>query len=136
MDRAIHMNPKLYENPETFDPERFLKRPLSAAEYINSNDALERDHFSYGAGRRVCPGVHVAERSLYINIVRTLWGFNITKPVGVDGVPMEPDTGMIRGFLSVPKPFEAAMTVRSPEHAATITKVFKQAESVGIHFDR
>jgi hypothetical protein len=134
MDRAIHMNSKLYENPETFDPARFLKRPLSAAEYINSRDPFERDHFTYGAGRRVCPGVHVAERSLYINIVRTLWGFNIAKPVGVDGVPIEPNTGMIRGFLSVPNPFDASMTVRSPAHAATIRKVFDQAERVGIHF--
>ncbi|KAL3426703.1 cytochrome P450 oxidoreductase [Phlyctema vagabunda] len=76
---AIHMNPELFGNPQSFDPSRYLEKNLPAAEYLNSNDPYERDHFTYGAGRRVCPGVHVAERSLYINIVRTLWGFDINK---------------------------------------------------------
>ena len=132
--RAIHMNSKLHKDPETFDPSRYLSKPLSAAEYINSNDPFDRDHFTYGAGRRVCPGVHVAERSLYINIVRTLWGFNIKKPVGADGRPIEPDTAMIRGFLSVPKPFAADFSVRSPKHAATIRETFENAEREGITF--
>jgi hypothetical protein len=80
--------------------------------------------------------VHVAEKSLYINIVRTLWGFNITKPKGADGKLVEPDTTMIRGFLSVPKPFKAEFTVRSPGHEATIRKVFEQAEKNGITFEK
>ncbi|KAK7883686.1 hypothetical protein LTR67_010975 [Exophiala xenobiotica] len=134
--RAIHMNPELHHDPETFDPSRYLNKPLSAAEYINVNDAYERDHFTYGAGRRVCPGVHVAEKSLYINIVRTLWGFNISKPKGPDGRDIEPDTTMIRGFLSVPKPFKADFKVRSPQHAATIRNTFEAAEKEGIKFER
>ncbi|KAI1623910.1 cytochrome P450 [Exophiala viscosa] len=133
---AIHMNSELYKDPETFDPSRYLDKPLSAAEYINVNDPYERDHFTYGAGRRVCPGVHVAERSLYINIARTLWGFKITKPIGADGKPIEPDTTMIRGFLSVPRPFQADFTVRSPSHAATIRKTFEAAEKEGINIQR
>lgn len=122
------MNSKLHKDPETFDPARYLDKPLLAAEYINSNDPLTRDHFTYGAGRRVCAGVHVVEKSLYINIVRTLWGFNISKPKVVDGQPIEPDTTMIKGFLGVPKPFQADFQVRSPQHAETIRKTFEKAE--------
>lgn len=131
LTRAIHMDPKLHKDPDTFEPSRYLNKPLPAADYINSNDPYQRDHFTYGAGRRVCPGVHVAERSLYINIVRTLWGFNIKKAVGPQGQEIEPETGMIRGFLSVPKPFQCKISPRSARHAQVMRNVFKQAEAEG-----
>jgi hypothetical protein len=128
------MNPEIHPNPEVFDPTRYLDKPLPAADYININDPYGRDHFTYGAGRRVCPGVHVAERSLFINIVRTLWGFNISKKKGPDGKLIEPETGMIRGFLSVPKPFECEITPRSAQHVAVIRASFAKAEEEGISF--
>ncbi len=132
--RAIHYNETLYPNPETFDPARFLNHTLPAADYINSNNPNERDHFTYGAGRRICPGIHVAEKSLYINIVRTLWGFNITKMVGTDGKVQEPTTAMVRGFLSVPEDFKANFKARSPQHEKIIREEFAQAEIDGIVF--
>ncbi|PYH70765.1 uncharacterized protein BO88DRAFT_486863, partial [Aspergillus vadensis CBS 113365] len=92
--RAIHRNPELYANPDEFQPERYLKYRLSAAEYINIADPYQRDHYTYGASRRICPGVHVAERSLYIDIARTLWGLSIWKNIGADGKIIEPTTSM------------------------------------------
>ncbi|KAK6199107.1 hypothetical protein LQW54_010089 [Pestalotiopsis sp. IQ-011] len=48
---AIHADPTRYRNPEKFEPSRYLSYPLTAAEYINTNDPNDRDHFTYGAGR-------------------------------------------------------------------------------------
>ncbi|KAL0252995.1 hypothetical protein SLS55_008440 [Diplodia seriata] len=129
---AIHMDPSIHKDPENFDPARYLGKPLGAAEYLNVSDPYERDHFTYGAGRRVCQGVHMAERSLYINIVRTLWGFNITKKVDSEGKEIEPDQGMVRGFLSVPNPFLTDIKVRSEKHAEVIRKSFEAAEREGM----
>lgn len=128
------MDPDLHPNPDVFDPARFLDKPLPAADYINANNPYDRDHFTYGAGRRVCPGVHVAEQSLFLTIVRTLWGFDISKRMGPDGKLIEPETAMVRGFLSVPKPFECQITPRSTQHAGVIRKSFAEAEKVGIDF--
>lgn len=62
-------------------------------------DPYVGDHFTHGAGRRVCPGVQVAEKSLYINIAPILWAFNITKKKGPDAVLIEPDISIVRGFF-------------------------------------
>jgi cytochrome P450 len=130
--RAIHRDPNIWKDPDTFDPARYLNHTLPAADYINVSDPYERDHFTYGAGRRVCPGVHVAERSLYINISRVLWGFNITKKVGPDGNLIEPTQTMVRGFMSVPELFECDITPRSEGHARIMREEFARAEKEGI----
>lgn len=75
------MDKSLHADPTAFDPSRYLDKPLPAADYININDPYQRDHFTYGAGRRVCPGVHVAERSFSsilsvhfgVSTLRMLW---------------------------------------------------------------
>ncbi|KAF2641574.1 cytochrome P450 [Massarina eburnea CBS 473.64] len=131
---AIHRDSDLWENPNDFEPSRYLDKPLSAADYINSTDPYERDHFTYGAGRRVCPGVHVAERSLFINISRVLWGFNIRKKKGPDGNLIEPTQEMVKGFFSVPIPFECDITPRSESHANIMVEEFEKAEKNGINF--
>lgn len=105
-----------------------------AADYINANDPYKRDHFTYGAGRRVCPGVHVAERSLYINIVRTLWGFNINKAIDAAGNVKEPSQTMVRGFLSVPVEFEVDIKPRSTGHEQIVREAFAKADEEGIVF--
>jgi cytochrome P450 len=61
---AIQYDEKRYPNPHEFIPDRYLNHTLPAAEYMAIADPYERDHFTYGAGRRACPGVHVAEKSL------------------------------------------------------------------------
>ncbi|KAK5094649.1 hypothetical protein LTS08_008505 [Lithohypha guttulata] len=131
---AIHYDPKLFPHPETFDPTRFLGHTQPAADYINANDPGKRDHFTYGAGRRVCPGVHVAERSLYINIVRTLWGFNINKAIDAAGNVKEPSQTMVRGFLSVPVEFEIDIKPRSTGHEQIVREAFAKADEEGIVF--
>lgn len=44
-----------------------------------NQDSFKRLHFAFGAGRRVCPGLHVAERSLFLAISGILWGFTIER---------------------------------------------------------
>ncbi|KPM40116.1 hypothetical protein AK830_g6438 [Neonectria ditissima] len=131
---AIHRDPSRYAEPDEFRPSRYLGKPLSAAEYININDPEERDHFTYGAGRRVCPGVHLAEKSLFILIARMLWGFNISKKKAPDGSVVEPSTTMLPGFLSVPEPFECEITCRSSTHKEVMHSVFNSLESEELNF--
>jgi cytochrome P450 len=120
---ALHYDPEWYHEPEKvdtaqkililkFEPKRFLNHKLGAAEYAAMADVELRDHFAYGGGRRICPGLHVAEQSLFVNISRLLWGFNLEHAKDADGndIPVDATTmGLSPGFLSIPKPFQCCM---------------------------
>jgi cytochrome P450 len=128
------MNPEIHDSPQEFNPARYLNKPLPAADYLNTGDPYDRNYFTYGAGRQVCPGIHVAEKSLYINIVRlqTLWGFDIRRSKGANGKLEDPDTTMVRGFLSMPFKYRCHLSPRSAKHAVVIRDSFKQAQKEGL----
>ena len=64
-------------NPRKFDPSRYMHDTSLSTEPAARADPAERDHFTFGSGRRICPGMHVADRSLFLAIPCTLWAFKI-----------------------------------------------------------
>ncbi|KAJ7083084.1 cytochrome P450 [Mycena belliarum] len=60
---------------DTFRPERHLDeaQKLKPA----PKDTKEESHCSFGFGKRVCVGRHVANRTLFIEVATILWSFNI-----------------------------------------------------------
>ena len=82
---------------------------MSAGEYAAHPDVSQRDNFSFGGGRRICPGMHVAERSIFLNLARLLWGFNIEHAKDDKGniIPVDfTSEGLVPGALSNPLPFK------------------------------
>lgn len=90
---ALSRHLDLFEEPDVFEPRRFLP---DQAQNQKSRSFLGpvREHFQYGFGRRSCPGSYVADGSVYIALVRILWGFDITT---VEGQPL--DMSRVRGAL-------------------------------------
>jgi len=131
--RAIHYNEKQWSNPEEFDPVRYLNDPLSSAEAMNASNPDDRDHFTYGAGRRACPGVHIAQNSLFINMARVLRAFNIKRAIDSNGVIVEPSAKTEQGFLAVPEKFPCHFEVRSPKRARIVEETWTKAEAEGLH---
>jgi len=109
---AIHYDEENYPDPYKYEPARFLHHNLTAGEYAAVADVNARDHFSFGGGRRICPGLHIAERSVFINTARLLWGFNIEHAKDENGqiVPVDFSfDGMVPGAMSNAKPFKCCM---------------------------
>ncbi|KAK8068750.1 hypothetical protein PG994_005366 [Apiospora phragmitis] len=61
---GMHMDPIRHPKPREFDPSRYLHYHKSMRESMLSPDPTERDHYIFGAGRRMCQGVDLAENSL------------------------------------------------------------------------
>ena len=62
-------------NPPKFDPSRHMHDTSLLTESAARADPAERDHLTFGLGRRICPGMHVAGHSLFLAIARMLWTF-------------------------------------------------------------
>ncbi|KAK9900252.1 putative O-methylsterigmatocystin oxidoreductase [Cystobasidium minutum MCA 4210] len=118
---AIHMDPKVYPEPEKFKPERFIKD-----NQVVGIPQSERGHFGFGYGRRICPGMYIAERSLYIVFARMLWGYNIAHAKDALGQNIPVDVNAYTtGFSSHPKKFLCSIT---PRHKDVETIVRAAAE--------
>ncbi|KAB8222023.1 cytochrome P450 [Aspergillus novoparasiticus] len=74
---TMHYDSARHSNPETFDPDRYINDPLTSAESTNVANPMERDHWMFGAGRRICPGMLVVEREIWLTISRMLWAFDM-----------------------------------------------------------
>ena len=125
---GIHMDPVRYPNPRTFDPDRFANDTLSAYDSLNVADVSKRDHFTFGAGRRACPGMHIAERSLFLGISRMLWAFDFLPALDAEGKEMMPDIEKLTpGLVASPVAFQARITPREGR-AEVIRREWKEAK--------
>ncbi|KAJ8122224.1 hypothetical protein ONZ43_g1527 [Nemania bipapillata] len=126
---AIHNDPSRYPHPERFDPDRFKDDQQSFFDAAMNPDVSKRDHFAFGAGRRICPGIHIAEKSLFLTIARLLWAFEFRRPVDSNGSEIVPDpTQVTQGFVCAPLPFRAIISPRDPARAEIIRKEWRDAK--------
>lgn len=131
---AMHHNPETWEDPQHFQPERFEKYPLLASVYAASGEWDNRDHYGYGAGRRICPGIHLAERNLFIGVAKLLWAINFGVKEGVV-IDTSAETGLRQGFLHCVKEYGCTIKLRSEAKRETIMRELAQAQSVFDRFD-
>ncbi|KAI0631045.1 O-methylsterigmatocystin oxidoreductase [Trametes polyzona] len=112
---AMSRDPEAYPDPDAFIPERFMTK----GEY--GSDTRDPEKFQFGFGRRICPGRHFANDSLFITVASLLQVFNIEQPLRADGkpVPVVPKANLDY-FLSHPEKFECRITPRSEKAEALI----------------
>ncbi|AEE76989.1 cytochrome p450 [Arabidopsis thaliana] len=68
----LHRDPKIWPDPKTFKPERFME----------DKSQCEKSNFEYipfGSGRRSCPGVNLGLRVVHFVLARLLQGFELHK---------------------------------------------------------
>ncbi|KAI4294388.1 cytochrome P450 [Schizophyllum commune Loenen D] len=108
---SIHHDPEVFPDPECFRPERWL----------TDDGKLRTDIriFTFGFGRRSCPGNHVAERSVFINLAHIFWALDIAED------PAAPIDSMAFEHIANtrPKPFQPIIRPRAGLSAASIRDV-------------
>lgn len=130
MNNVWTINMSRGKNPRQFDPSRYDNDHLSLYDSASNPDGTKRDQFTFGAGRRICPGMHAAERSLFLGISRILWAFDISPPTDKEGKPIIPDQEQLtQGFVCMPVEFEADITPRSRGRAGRVRNEWQKAES-------
>ncbi|KAJ7044191.1 cytochrome P450 [Mycena alexandri] len=101
---AMTRDESVYTDPERFNPDRFITEGK-----LNNDDI----GIAFGFGRRICPGRHAADTTVWAAIVSVLSTFNIAKAKDETGKEIEIDVAYSDGFISHPLPFECSVTPRS-----------------------
>lgn len=132
---VLHFDDRRWKDGgRSFDPSRYLAYPEKAGVYAAARDAKGRDHFDFGAGRRICPGMHLAENSLFITLAKILWAFRIEPGQGPDGDPLPvdlSDDAYEPGMNTLPKPFKARFVTRNETRARVLREEWAVAQKQG-----
>ncbi|KAI0120163.1 cytochrome P450 [Nemania sp. FL0031] len=125
---AIHNDTKRHPNPRRFYPERYFNDHQTSVESASNPDVTKRDHFAFGAGRRRCQGMHIADRSIFLAISRLLWAFDFGKARNQEtGRDIIPDIdAFVEGVMQFPKPFQANIRARDAEKAKAVRQEWTQ----------
>ncbi|KAJ5302095.1 Cytochrome P450 [Penicillium antarcticum] len=121
---GLHMDPSQPDNPAAFIPERFANHPQLAPEYA-AGSWERRDHYGYGVGRRICPGIHLAERNMFLAIAKLVWAFDFQPGEGL--MDSDPVTGYHNGFLYCAKDYPCQPVVRNEVIRDTIQREYATA---------
>ncbi|CAL1374169.1 unnamed protein product [Linum trigynum] len=79
---AIQRDPKQWERPEEFDPERFVGSELDFR-------GQHKEYLPFGTGRRICPGISYALREVEYVVANLLYLFDWGLPGGARGQDMD-----------------------------------------------
>ncbi|KAH9834516.1 cytochrome P450-like protein, partial [Rhodofomes roseus] len=105
-------DPNIFPQPERFWPERFLPEGMGCT--VDPRD------YSFGYGRRRCPGMSVAESALFITVAHILAVFEISHPLDEQGYTITEALDYTDEHISHPKPFKCSIRPRSTNAADLI----------------
>ncbi|KAG6918154.1 hypothetical protein DXG01_016139 [Tephrocybe rancida] len=105
--RAMTHDETIYPQPNSFMPERFFDEKGK----LNDDDTV----LSFGFGRRICPGRHMASSTIWLLISTTLATFDIRKAKDEQGKEIHVDEAFSNGLVCHKLPFRCSITPRSPE---------------------
>ena len=105
--RAIHHDPNYWQDPESFDPKRFLD------EDGNFVCPATFSFLPFGAGPRGCFGQTLAKIEMFLFLAQVLRQFSLEWPPGSSQPDLEaPVEDIVRGVL-LPKPYKLCVTRRA-----------------------
>ncbi|KAJ7885199.1 cytochrome P450 [Mycena olivaceomarginata] len=122
---AILHDEKIFPEPFKFRPERYLTADNEANSTVaaafgfgrrQGSDSRRIRNFNHAHAPffRICPGMHIAENSVFIAIATILCMFRVSKSVDEQGKVVEPVVEY-DGFISHPQAFKCKIELRLKE---------------------
>ncbi|KAJ7772816.1 cytochrome P450 [Mycena olivaceomarginata] len=113
---TIFVNISLFDNPEEFIPQRYLLSENGTKPGVDGSDL--KPTFPFGFGRRICPGMYLAQNSINLNVMNLLWAFDFKSDIDTNGDPIPVDTFAYRKVGN----FDGTDALQVPHHPSHAAK--------------
>ncbi|KAK7993174.1 hypothetical protein PG989_006555 [Apiospora arundinis] len=113
----INMDPDYYDEPGKYKPERYLDNPLGAKPGAPHQPG-RKNVYTFGTGRRECPGAAFFYQGMGLAYAQLLWAFTI-EPVG----RLDPDDlkgTFMHSLVLHPRPFGVRFVPRRADTASVL----------------
>jgi len=116
-------DPEIYPNPMEFNPDRFNGLDSEMKKATNP---------IFGFGRRLCPGMHFADGTLFAIIATTLATCDILPGLDEKGNEVLPRYAYTSGTIVFPEPFTMRLKTRSAQAAALLTNAAATTDKIEV----
>lgn len=127
LDIALAQDPDRYENPEVYNPDRWLNPSSSLFRAPLTEHPRLKGHHIFGRGKRTCPGQDMTEAELVVMCGNLLKFFTLGPAEDESGGLVWPQpekwtTDVIGG----PLPFKCKIEVRGEERRGVIEGLYRE----------
>jgi cytochrome P450 len=106
----INHDESFYDEPGTFNPDRYMQDEYGRGLSARSQDMKgRRVNYTFGAGRRVCPGQKFAENAMMMHFAKLAWAFDIKR---VGALPTDTWENWTDGVIIRPKNLKVKFELR------------------------
>jgi cytochrome P450 len=150
---SLSHNEEDFDRPDQWVPERFLHNAyglhperyaalIKASGSTNNPKAVDVDDpssqpttlgsrralYTFGSGRRMCPGIDFAFTSLLLAAAKTLWAYDVLPPPG--GVDISIETGYVDGIVTGPKNPAIILKLRDAGREAGLMEDYARTQAI------
>lgn len=77
----------------------------------------------------MCPGIHLAERNMWLAFAKLLWAFEFRGENGPEGIETDVGKAYSEGFLVCAREWGLKVKVRGEERRGTVEREFERAKT-------
>ncbi|KAF5348469.1 hypothetical protein D9756_009678 [Leucocoprinus leucothites] len=122
---AMLHDEEVFSDPSEFKPERFLKNGVLRDDIPNPETIA-----TFGFGRRVCPGAHIALSTLYISAASILCLFDIQPALDANGKIIDVVPEFTASITSEPLSFKCKLTPRQGKDVEDLLRDYMGFETI------